>query len=517
MNIYFRVDASSTIGFGHFMRCLTLAKALRDRGGICRFVTREHEGSIFAAGIAAGFETFTLPLTETSTDPDRGQYAAWIGASWEMDARQTCEVIGENNADWIIVDHYGLDYRWEHAVRSSCRRLMVIDDLADRRHDCDLLLDQNLVADLTTRYDNLAPDHCGLMLGAAFALLQTDYAALRDRVPSREGTVERVLIYFGGADRHNLTGTSVRALLDLASNMPAIDVVIGANSPSLQDLNDLARRWPSVVIHENLTSLAALMVKADLAIGAAGTTSWERCCLGLPTLLITMADNQKPIAAELDRRQLARWIGDVSTVTSACITTAVHEVLNQGALEDWSRRAAQAVDGQGTSRVCAYLMLDSRTVLTARYARVDDELLVLEWANDPQSRRNAFSTSPISAETHHHWFRSRLRDLDNCIFLIVTEPGGVPIGQVRFDLRGQGWEISYMLDSRSRGRGLGASLLKAALDRLGVLRPSASCFGRVKSDNAASRRVFERLGFDCEANADVLTYRLQLSRANPDV
>lgn len=506
--VCFRVDASTTIGSGHFMRCLTLAAALRSRGVTCRFITRAHEGTLAGLARSLGFDVVELPLGIVTGDETRGDYASWIGGTWDEDARQTRDAIGPQGAAWIVVDHYGLDDRWESAVRDSCERLLVIDDLADRPHDCDLLLDQNLIAGMQSRYDGLVPDSCGLVLGSQFVLLQPDYAELHDRMPPREGAIARVLVYFGGADRQDLTGKSLRALVAIGREDLAIDVVINPESPFAPGIRDLAGQWPQIVVHERKKSLAALMVRADLALGAGGATSWERCCLGLPTLLVTLAANQRPIARELDRRGLARWIGDVDSITAPDFDRALRSVLSEPLVPDWSRRAAAMVDGRGADRVCAYLTLHSETPLSARFATVEDEALTFDWANDRLSRQNAFSPELIPAEVHHQWYRSRLRDLDNCAIFILTASDEVPVGQVRFDRRQQGWEISYMLDSRCRGRGLGVMLLRAAMAELKRIDPDAICFGKVKSVNTASRRVFERLGFACEIKGDVVTYSL---------
>lgn len=507
MNVCFRVDASDTIGSGHFTRCLTLANALRERGVTCGFVTRRHEGTLASLARTLNFDVTELPLMPAQTDQSESGYAGWIGATWQEDAKQTAQAIGPDGVDWLVVDHYGLDRRWEEAMRASCGKILAIDDLADRQHDCDLLLDQNLVAGMTTRYDGLVPEGCGMMLGTDYALLQPDYANLRDRIPAREGAVGRILVYFGGADRHNLTGRAVRALLDLAMDHVFIDVVANPESPFASDLADLAKRSPNVALHNRQKSLATLMAQADLALGAAGTTSWERCCMGLPTLLVTLAENQRHIAAELDNQKLAVWIGDVATITVEDIKQAVRRVVAQGSLYAWSAGVAKAVDGRGCERVVGYLTLRCDTPLTTRFATVADEALILDWANDPLSRRHAFSPERISPDTHHRWYHVRLRDLDNCIFLIVSAAGSIPIGQVRFERRDRSWEISYMLDQRCRGRGLGVPLLRAAIDKFAKLEPEADCFGRVKHDNVASNRIFERLGFACEAGGDVLTYR----------
>ena len=493
------------------MRCLTLAKALRERGAQCRFICREHPGNLLELIRKQGFDAVALPLqkldAQRTADID-GQplvHATWLGADWSTDAEQTIVGLGELAVDWLIVDHYALDSRWESAMRPRCRKLMAIDDLADRIHDCDLLLDQNLFTDMQHRYDDRAPAHCGLMLGPDYALLQSEYADLQPRIPPREGPVRRVLIYFGGADADNLTGRVIAAFLCLDRPDVALDVVINPASPHAASVRRMIAGRAQITLHEGLPTLAPLMVQADLAIGAGGATSWERCCLGLPALVITLAENQRPIAAELDRKGLIRWLGHKNQVSEAKLAEALKSILDTGLLPEWSASCMQTVDGKGTERVVSILMLNAQTRLKARLARMDDEALILRWANDPLVRKNAFVSNAIGMESHRVWFRRRLRDLEHCRLYIVETEDGFPVGQVRFELSDEGWEIDYSLDDYARGRGLGKALLQTAILALRAHTNGVILFGRVKDSNRASRRIFDALGFESKNGGGCLS------------
>lgn len=504
MNIAFRVDASFLIGTGHVMRCLTLANALRERGAVCRFICREHPGNLLELIRKQGFEAVALPSRDglaehvTVSEEPVVVHANWLGTDWRTDAEQTTAVISDTTIDWLIVDHYAIDSRWESFLRPRCRKIMVIDDLADRAHDCDLLLDQNLVADMTYRYDGKVPTHCGRMLGPEYALLQPQYAELHPRVPPREGPVRRVLIYFGGADADNLTGRAIATFLSLGQGNVALVVVINPNSPHAATIRQLAAGCERITLHEGLPSLAPLMVEADLTIGAAGSTTWERCCLGLPTLVITLAENQRPIAAELDRLGLVRWLGHKDQVDEAQLAVALKIVFDTGLSPEWSTHCQRLVDGLGVERVTSILTLNAQTKLKARLARLDDESLILQWANDPLVRQNSFAPQAIDPGTHRIWFRKRLRDLKHCRLYVVETEAGFPVGQVRFERTGEIWEISYALDARARGRGLAKSLLQSAMQAFRASTNEALLFGRVKEDNVSSRRVFESFGFVSE-------------------
>lgn len=506
MRISFRADASLQMGSGHVMRCLTLADALRERGAQCQFICREHDGNLLELIRNRGHVAAALPKT-ASTD-NGPAHSAWLGADWRTDAQQTRAALADSRVDWLIVDHYALDARWEQQLRASCKRLMVIDDMADRPHDCDLLLDQNLIADFARRYDGLVPARCGLMLGTHYALLQPQYAELHSRVPPRAGAVQRILIYFGAADRDNLTGRALDAFLSLGRSDIALDVVINPASPHAAALHSRVEGHRNVTVHGSVPSLASLMVNADLAIGAGGATSWERCCVGLPSLVITLADNQIPIAEELHRQGLVRYLGDKDRVDVTVLSLALAEIVQSGLTPEWSERCRALVDGRGTRRVSDILTLDASTPLRARPVQHDDETLLLQWANDPVVRRNAYHQDTIDPASHRTWFRKRLRDFDHCRIYILETQEGLPVGQVRFD-RSEVWEIDYSLDPRVRGRGIGAPLLKSAINALRASVPDAPLLGRVKDSNPASCRVFESLGFDRELGREgELVYRL---------
>ncbi|MBZ0159608.1 MAG: UDP-2,4-diacetamido-2,4,6-trideoxy-beta-L-altropyranose hydrolase [bacterium] len=507
MRVAVRADASVEIGTGHVMRCLTLAEALKRKGAEVLFVSREHPGHLCDEAAARGCIVTRMPVIsephtdETTDDVDLPDHAHWLGASWKQDAEETGQAIGQvfGTTDWLIVDHYALDARWEAALRRHAKRLMVIDDLADRSHDCDLLLDQNLFSNADTRYAGKVPAHCGLMLGPHYALLQPEYAELRDRIPPRDGPIRRILVYFGGADVGNLTGMAIEAFLALGRSDIDLDVVVNVSSPYAKSIRQQTAGHANIHLHSDLPTLAPLMVRADFAIGAGGATTWERCCLGLPSLVITLADNQRPIAAELARQGMIRWLGHVGEVNESNLGHVLGELLKEGLQEAWSQNCRQLVDGQGTSRVCSLLTLSPNTPLQARPARLDDEALILQWANDPLVRQNAFSTEVINAATHRTWFRKRLRDVDHCRLYVVETPDGFPIGQVRFERSEDAWEISYSLDARCRGAGLAKPLLQTAMLKLRSTELGAIIFGKVKAGNRASRHVFDGLGFESKA------------------
>jgi UDP-2,4-diacetamido-2,4,6-trideoxy-beta-L-altropyranose hydrolase len=512
MTVLFRTDASHEIGSGHVMRCLTLARALRDRGADCHFVSREHPGNLIELVRKHGFRTTSLPrvadpLASKPGIHDRLRHHAWLGTDWKTDAQQTTEALKTPTVDWLIVDHYSLDWEWENTMRPVASKILVIDDLADRRHDCELLLNQNLLSDSNDPYRELLPPNAVTLLGPHYALLQPEYTELKLRTPPRSGPVRRLLIYFGGADCNNLTGITLTAVLAKSRSDITIDVVINPDGPHADSLRDQAWGNPRVLLHERLPSLGGVMVQADLAIGASGTTSWERCCLGLPSLVITLAENQRPIAAALSQQGAVRLLGHWDEINQEKISAAIDIAIREPALEDWSNRCQSLVDGKGTERVTEILLLNAKTKLQARLARADDETLILRLANNPLVRFNSFQQERIDKESHHQWFKNRLLNPEHHRIYLIETISGLVIGLVRFDQKDEGWEINFMVAPEARSKGLGIHVLSSALEPFCKSEPNHNIFGRVKHQNIRSQTLFKRLGFVKTESNEYLIYR----------
>jgi UDP-2,4-diacetamido-2,4,6-trideoxy-beta-L-altropyranose hydrolase len=326
--IAIRADASTAIGSGHVMRCLTLAEALRRAGGEIVFLCRRLPGHL-------GDEIAR-----------RGFTVSWAAGAGEDDPAAVPCV----EADLLIVDHYGIDWRWEAAMRPRVKAIMVIDDLSDRPHDCDLLLDQNLLSDLETRYRGLVPAACRLLLGPGYALLRDEFYAAAARVRERVD-IKHLLIFFGGGDPDNLTG---RALRELHETDFTADVVIGASNPHRDEIAALCRAGGGrYTLHVQTGRMAELMARADLALGAGGGSHWERCLLGLPALVVTVADNQIETTRLLHDQGACRRLGDAANLLPGAFLQALTDLKHHPRKLTAMSRAARAIvpkDG-GTERV----------------------------------------------------------------------------------------------------------------------------------------------------------------------
>ena len=363
MLINFRSDASLDIGTGHVMRCLTLADALQDRGATCCFICRSHHGNLLDLIRQRGFEAHALPFSEFSSTEDAAEsgtlspHTTWLGTDWATDAKQTLAVLGKSSIDWLIVDHYTLDVRWERSLRGACHRLMVIDDLADRPHNCDLLLDQNLGRKAAS-YADLVPEDCTILAGPQYALLRPEFAELRSYSLERRASpqVKRLLITMGGVDRDNVTGEVLEGLKDCPLPDDChITVVMGPHAPWLRHVQGQAKKMPwTTEIKVNVSNMARLMAESDVAIGAAGSTSWERCCLGLPSMIVALAANQQPIAKALDDAGVAKATSGHSLKTD--IQGFLCEICaHPESLARTTTLAANVTNGGGTSTVTQIL------------------------------------------------------------------------------------------------------------------------------------------------------------------
>lgn len=358
MNIVFRVDASLKIGTGHVMRCLTLADALKANGAQCHFISREHPGNLNALILQRGHTLSALHYSpvECNKEENDPPHADWLESSWQDDAVQTAELFLFQRADWLVLDHYALDYRWERLLADKAHHIMVIDDLADRVHACDLVLDQSLGRS-TEDYASKVPTDCQLLLGPRFALLRPEFAQLRAGSLQRrqKAPARNLLISMGGGDAPNATTMIMRSLCGVLDGKWTLQVVMGPNAPWTAEVDAIARSMPCPTnVLVNTPHMAKLMGEADIAIGAAGSTSWERCCLGLPTIMLVMADNQAGIAQQLMQVGATTLIQSIDSIETQ-LPLALKSLSTPSQLHQMSLAAADVTDGKGAARVCNLL------------------------------------------------------------------------------------------------------------------------------------------------------------------
>jgi len=483
--VAFRVDATSQIGTGHFMRCLTLADSLKSQGVYIRLVSRNLPAHLGEMLNAKGMD-FVM-LSNNIVDEPGGDLAhsQWLGVSQVQDAHATVQAISDRQWDWIVVDHYALDARWESAVRGCTKQILAIDDIADRNHDCDMLLDQNFYSDMHSRYDGKVPGHCVKLLGPRYALLRDEFRQLRALVHPRTGTVKNILVFFGGVDADNYTGLALEALATLENKAIKIDVVIGAQHPCREQIQRTCNAQ-GYVCHVQTSRMAELMAEADLAIGAGGSATWERCCLGLPALSICTAENQRRQITDAAEVGLLYAISGNDAVADAIRSHTKALLENPALLKLISRTEMNMVDGKGVTRIVSAMGVSAVEI---RRANEQDSRNLFDWRNHPAIRVISRNIAPIAWEDHQRWFADVMANPDRELFIGSIDDR--PIGVVRFDKEAAVAEISIYLVPEGGFNGQGRNLLLAAEQWLKNNRSDIkSIRAGVLGENEASKKLF---------------------------
>lgn len=492
MNVLFRTDASTEIGTGHVMRCSTLAEELHARGAKIHFVCRYLPDNLKIMLMDKGFYVSLLELTPKNTekDPHLLPHSHWLDISQAEDASATLSAIQNESFDWIIVDHYALDKSWEAVMRPVTKKIMVIDDLADREHVCDILFDQNFYLDQHVRYNHLVPKDCRMLVGPEYALLRNEFKACRLHAHIRKGKVESILVFFGGVDQFDFTSKAVLALSNIREKI-IVDVVIGAEHPSRAKLISLCESF-GFNLHIQTSQMAELMLKADLAIGAGGGAVWERACLKLPTISIPIADHQIAQLNDLSRKGMV-YSFDFHELTAQKIQKHVEVLMANEALRYLlSTNSAALVDGTGATKVTSILLAAAH--LNIREATIDDEQSLYVWRNHPNIKEVSFNKHSITPEQHSQWFRHALLNPDR--LLLIGELKEKPVGVVRFDIDGNSAEVSIYLIQEADSKGLGQSLLRSAEQWLKANKNDIYTIkANIIEENSISQRFFTHAGY----------------------
>lgn len=358
MNIAFRVDSSLEIGSGHVMRCLTLAKSLQKVANV-QFICRNKPGNLIPRIEANGFIVSSLEEVQTVSKRNKRQEFDWLGVDQSRDADECTQLLSEKEFDWVVVDHYGINKVWHQQIRDHTKKLLVIDDLADREYSCDLLLDQNYYPGAKNRYTGLVSRECKLLLGPQYALLREEFANYSGKQETEKGSVDTLLVYFGGSDLGNNTLKALQGIQTSKCKDAKVNVIISPQSPYKQEILNFASAMENVNCFDFIENIAEVMRHSDLYIGSAGTTTWERCCTGLPSMVLAIAENQiKPMEA-MQEAGLTFYLGDADGVSSADIADQLNDLLAKPqSLSSMRQKNLKLVDGQGVSR-CASEILTS--------------------------------------------------------------------------------------------------------------------------------------------------------------
>jgi UDP-2,4-diacetamido-2,4,6-trideoxy-beta-L-altropyranose hydrolase len=488
--IAFRVDASIIMGSGHFMRCLTLAQKLKERGYEIAFICRHLPEAYSTYLTDSKIHLYKIDTSPPLYNTQEKSYLSWLGTSQEQDAKNTINAIRHIHWDWIIVDHYALDISWESLIKPFCKKVMVIDDLANRKHNCDILLDQNYYHVDANPYFGLTTPNCITLLGPQYALLRPEFEQMRRQLQPRDNQVKKILIFFGGVDAEDFTSKAIDAIASLRNQSFTVNVVIGSHHPNKANITQICRQL-NYHCHVQTNKMAELIAQADICIGAGGSATWERCALGLPTITLCVADNQRVLCQNAAKAGLI-YFPELTNDLVEEIQLHFRALLSNSFLrKNISHRGLQLIDTKGAERVLSYLNTSS---VNLRLAMLDDMRSVFEWRNHSEIRSISRNQNIIDWGDHQKWFKGVLSSTD--IKLLIGYIGETSIGVVRFDLKGKSAEISIYLIPGNFRKGLGTKLLLAAEKWLKSTFPEIKeISAEILTSNPISQQFFIKNGF----------------------
>jgi UDP-2,4-diacetamido-2,4,6-trideoxy-beta-L-altropyranose hydrolase len=446
---FFRVEASPLIGAGHAMRCGVLADALSEKEWICYFVTSQEAYDFIPA--LSRFER---------VDPDKF-YESPVAA------------------DLLVVDHYNLDASYESHFRPHAQKIMVIDDLADRPHDCDILLDQTYGRD-SNDYSSLVPMRCEILAGSEYVLLRPEFVRLRPQaLEKRKNTtgIKKILVSMGGSDPKNFTLEALK-LIKESRFKGDIDVALGFSAPHIEELKAFVETMQNQVVFHINANMAQLVYEADLAIGAGGTSVWERCCLGLPSVLMLTANNQQGIYKILLERK------------NVLATENFNSYLKKGQkiLGPFTR----LVDGLGCNKLLLVILRNKDFKdLSLKSITLENKEMIWQWQNIKEVRQYFNNSNAPTFEQHELWFVRRLNQYENPYWIICDHEEAVGSISLTYNKDINGYDLSWYVLPAYQGKGLGSKSLRMAVSLVAPLPVRAV----VKEENIASHRSLEKAGF----------------------
>jgi UDP-2,4-diacetamido-2,4,6-trideoxy-beta-L-altropyranose hydrolase len=486
VNIVIRADASVYIGSGHVMRCLVLAKALVKQGYEVSFYTRPQAGDLINLIQKSGFEVNELSVPEYWKKPSHNaDYEAWLQVPWQDDADSLIQQV--NNVDLLIVDHYGLNESWEKYVKSrlSCK-IFAIDDIV-RKHDADLILDQTLLRN-PQEYKEINPDSA-VLAGCDFALIKPNFISYRNKLLNvvKLPSDVNLLVSMGGIDKPNATLLTLETLSKIGFEKPFVTVLLGPNAPNYPSVKNFSLKNPSWIKHiDFVEDMAELISTHHFGIGAPGGTSWERACLGVPSIVIPLADNQQTICAQLIQIGAAIKV-EIDDISSSLLSAYRSMVVN------WSSmRSANfsLCDGLGLLRVtqCVNsLCSNAANSITLRRSTKSDIKLIFDWQVLPETRKYSLTPNVPTWKNHKKWMNKKLQAQCDYLYIVQTLTNNNNIGVLRLDRLKKGkYLVSIFIDPQYFGQGIGKKIL-AYVD---MLHPNITIQATVLEANVASQKLF---------------------------
>jgi len=476
MNLYIRADTE--IGTGHIMRCIALAQAWQDQGGEVTFISHCGRAALRERIQGEGFRFIALDYV----CPD------------SADLMNTLSILknkSTNQKPWLILDGYHFTSEYQKAIREAGGRILVIDDMNHLPHyHADIILNQNIYApDLKYHCD----DDTTLLLGTCYVLLRREFLKYQDFKRQIPVQAKNILVTLGGADSDNVTLKVIEALKLLNEPDIAVRIISGpANSHQETLRKAIVSADFKAELLINPPNIPKLMAWADMAVSAGGSTCWELAFMGVPSIVLILADNQAAVAEYLRNNNIVVNIGRIAEISEKHIShsckSLIHDSIHRKYLSEQSRILISA---QGPS-----LIIESihRRSITLRDVTDLDRELIWQWANDEETRKASYSQANISWDEHIRWFESVQRQ-KNHRFYIANNGCKKPVGQIRFTLDGKDAIVSFSVAPESRRRSYGKEILIKAAEKLFNETNIEQISAYVKSENKLSLRVFQKAGF----------------------
>jgi UDP-2,4-diacetamido-2,4,6-trideoxy-beta-L-altropyranose hydrolase len=484
-HLLLRADADPARGAGHVMRCLAIAEAWRQHGGHATLLSCRLNPVLGQRTEALGIGLMEIPLSY----PD------------SADLRTACtglEKVSRDDTDlpWFVLDGCHFDTIYQSLLRSAGCRLMVIDDTAHlRRYDADIILNHALSAQ---QFAYTCSPQTLLLLGTRFALLGSQFQRWYGVPRQCPEVARRIVVTLGSSDTDNATLKIIEALEQISTPDLEVRVVVGPFNPHLAKLQRaMDSVSPRVRLETDATDIASLMAWADLTVAGGEMTSGELAFMKVPALIFTLSENQSAVAKALDEFGTARSLGSPSDLHRDQIAEAIFRLMHDKAGRwQMSEKGRVVVDGGGAQRTLDVMLCrSSEAGLQLRVASEEDGLLLWQWANDAVTRRNSFTSEPISWVTHQAWYAARLASPDTRLWILELQK--VPVGQIRYDRTDASMaRISFSIAPAYRGIGLGTQLLSLSADRAGRELKVGTVEGITFAENRASNHAFVKAGFD---------------------
>lgn len=472
-----RTDANASIGTGHLMRCLALAQAWKDRGGETIFITACESKTLEHRLLNEGFQVINLECSHPEIN------------GWRLTSRTLMKYPGA----WVVLDGYQFNSEHQHRIKDAGHPLLVIDDMAHLNHYyADIVLNQNLHAK-ELKYS--CEPYTSLLLGTKYVLLRREFMEWRNWKRKIPEVARKVLVTMGGSDPNNVTLKVIHALRLIELDGMKATIIVGGSNQYYEELKAAVNDSPfPISLEQNVMNMPELMAWADMAISGGGSTCWELAFMGLPDLILIIANNQQAIAERLDASGIVVNLGWNDTPSQSEIVKEVMRLMcDKDTRERMSLQSQQLVDVDGVNRVLMYMKNQS---VRFRKVHETDCKLLWDWANDLHVRTVSFHQAQIPWEEHVRWFKSKITN-PNFLFLIAMDSIDRPIGQARFDLDKKNKEavISVSVDRKYRGRGYGSTMIRLASQKLFHLSRINLIHAYIKKNNEASIHAFVKAGY----------------------